>query len=196
MSAVESADSRPALRYGERRTALLAAAVRVGAEQGLRNLTYRAVAREAGVAHGLVAHHFGTRDVLLEEALQYSLAKSVPAISARPGSGDLDALFEGIVEMVQTLPHDLAFQYELILESRRRPELRPHVQSLYRTFEQALADELACGEMDFDQNFVHLVFAALDGLVFQQLSIADPERTDAALAHLRTLLALAGHRST
>ncbi|WP_416979825.1 TetR family transcriptional regulator [Streptomyces sp. T028] len=47
------------LGYGEGRDALLIAAVRVVARDGLRKLTYRAVAAEAGVTHGLVAHHFG-----------------------------------------------------------------------------------------------------------------------------------------
>lgn len=194
MSAADTEVSRVSPRYGEGRTALLAAAVRVGAEQGLRNLTYRSVAREAGVAHGLVAHHFGSRDALLEAALRYSLDNSVPSMSTRPGSGDLEALFGGIVDMVGSLPHDLAFQYELILESRRRPELRRHVESLYSAFEETLAAELEAGGLTSDPSFVHLIFAAVDGLVFQQLTIADPARTSAALGHLRTLLTLAGHR--
>src|SRR3712207_8439845 len=62
--------ARPAPGYGEGRRALLAAAVHVVATRGLRHLTYRSVAQEAGVAHGLVAHHFGTRDALLEAALE------------------------------------------------------------------------------------------------------------------------------
>ncbi|MDW6064630.1 TetR family transcriptional regulator [Streptomyces sp. FXJ1.4098] len=32
-----------------------------GGPGGLRRLTYRAVAEEAGVTHGLVVHHFGSR---------------------------------------------------------------------------------------------------------------------------------------
>ncbi|MGK4578743.1 TetR family transcriptional regulator [Kitasatospora sp. HPMI-4] len=50
------------LNYGEGREALLAAAVRVVARGGLRNLTYRAAAKEAGVTHGLVVHHFGAAE--------------------------------------------------------------------------------------------------------------------------------------
>ena len=120
--------------YGEGRQALLEAAVHVVATRGLRHLTYRSVAQQAGVAHGLVAHHFGTRDALLEAALEFSLDNSVGSISADPGSGDLDALFAGVVEMVQSNPDDQAFQYELILEARRRPELRPQVEQVYATY--------------------------------------------------------------
>ena len=180
--------ARPAPGYGEGRRALLAAAVHVVATRGLRNLTYRAVAQEAGVAHGLVAHHFGTRDALLQAALEFSLANSVGSISAAPGSGDLEALFAGVVEMVQANPDDQAFQYELILEARRRPELRPQVEEVYATYRQALSLELAAAGIPADDALVHLVFAAVDGLVFQQVCLDDPAAARAGVERLRDLL--------
>jgi TetR/AcrR family transcriptional regulator, regulator of biofilm formation and stress response len=174
--------------YGEGRRALLAAAVHVVATRGLRHLTYRAVAQEAGVAHGLVAHHFGTRDALLAAALEFSLGNSVGSISAEPGSGDLDALFSGVVEMVQANPDDQAFQYELILEARRRPELRPQVEQVYATYREALRTELEAGGIEADDALVHLVFAAVDGLVFQQVCLDDPGAARAGIQRLRALL--------
>lgn len=180
--------ARPAPGYGEGRRALLAAAVHVVATRGLRHLTYRSVAQEAGVAHGLVAHHFGTRDALLEAALEFSLGNSVGSISSEPGSGDLDALFAGVVEMVRAHPDDQAFQYELILEARRRPELRPQVEQVYATYREALRTELAAAGIAADDALVHLVFAAVDGLVFQQVCLEEPARTPAALECLRALL--------
>jgi AcrR family transcriptional regulator len=183
-----AADPRPAPGYGEGRRALLAAAVHVVATRGLRHLTYRAVAQEAGVAHGLVAHHFGTRDALLEAALEFSLANSVGSISTRPGSGDLDALFAGVVELVQANPDDQAFQYELMLEARRRPELRPHVEQVYRTYRRALRAELQAAGLDADDALVHVVFAAVDGMVFQQVCLEDAEAARAGVLRLRQLL--------
>lgn len=191
----ERASSRPSPRYGEGRTALLAAAVRVVANQGLRNLTYRAVAREAGVAHGLVAHHFGSRDVLLEAAMRFSLDRTITSVSSRPGSGDLEALFDGIADLAATDPDDLAFQYELILESRRRPELRPHVDTIYDSLTGAIHDELECAGLAPDEAMTHLVYAAADGLVFNQITHGSRERTDAAIAHLRELLESSVDRS-
>ncbi|MGY1813372.1 TetR/AcrR family transcriptional regulator [Blastococcus sp. SYSU D00820] len=179
---------RRAPGYGEGRRALLAAAVHVVATRGLRHLTYRAVAAEAGVAHGLVAHHFGTRDALLEAALEYSLANSVGSISEAPGSGDLSALFGGLAGLVDAQPDDQAFQYELILEARRRAELRPHVERVYATYWAALGDELAAAGIEPAEPLVHLVFAAVDGLVFQQVCLGRPEATRAALDSLRQLL--------
>jgi AcrR family transcriptional regulator len=166
----------------------LAAAVHVVATRGLRHLTYRSVAQEAGVAHGLVAHHFGTRDALLEAALEYSLDNSVESISAEPGSGDLDALFAGVVDMVQVNPDDQAFQYELILEARRRAELRPHVEKLYATYRAALRAELAAAGIAADDALVHLVFAAVDGLVFQQVCLGGSDAARDGLERLRGLL--------
>jgi AcrR family transcriptional regulator len=190
MTATETAamTARPAPGYGEGRQALLAAAVHVVGTRGLRHLTYRSVAQEAGVAHGLVAHHFGTRDALLQAALEFSLANSVGSISAQPGSGDLDALFEGVVEMVRANPDDQAFQYELILEARRRPELRPQVEQVYATYRQALKAELEAAGIDADDGLVHVVFAAMDGLVFQQVCLDHPEATRAGVQRLRDLL--------
>ena len=194
MTTVEAA-TRVTPRYGEGRRALLAAAVRVVASRGLRNLTYRAVSREAGVAHGLVAHHFGSRDALLEAALQFSLDNSVASISLRPATGDLDALFGGLVAMVEEIPDDQAFQFELILESRRRPELHPHVQAVYATYRAALREELECAGIVCDEALVHLVFAAVDGLVFQHISDVLPDRTADALEHLRGMLRALADRS-
>ena len=69
--------------YGTGREALLDAAVRVVARGGLRRLTYRAVAQEAGVTHGLVVHHFGSRDALIEEALAHAVRQSLSSSARR-----------------------------------------------------------------------------------------------------------------
>ncbi|SDC60480.1 transcriptional regulator, TetR family [Geodermatophilus telluris] len=180
--------ARSAPGYGEGRQALLAAAVHVVATRGLRHLTYRSVAQQANVAHGLVAHHFGTRDALLAAALEFSLANSVGSISTEPGSGDLDALFAGVVDMVRANPDDQAFQYELILEARRRPELRPQVEQVYATYREALRSELQAAGVEADDALVHLVFAAVDGLVFQQVCLDEPALTLPSLERLRDLL--------
>ena len=168
---------------------MLAAAIRVVADSGLRNLTYRAVAREAGVTHGLVTHHFGSREALIAEALQYSLDSSVPGITKDPGAGRIDILFDGLAALVTATPDLQAFQYELSLESRRSPALRPDVQELYRSYRDALRAELHDAGLDGDA-LVHLVFAALDGLVFQQVCEINEVSTDAALAELRRILVL------
>jgi AcrR family transcriptional regulator len=88
----EAGEDRQRIPYGEGREALLKAVVAVMARSGLRNVTYRAVAAEAGVTHGLVRHHFGSRDALIEQALHYSITQSIDTTVLESQSGDLGDL--------------------------------------------------------------------------------------------------------
>lgn len=177
--------------YGEGREALLEAAVRVVARGGLRKLTYRAVAQEAGVTHGLVVHHFGSRDALIEEAHAYAVRTSLSVSDVEPGTGRLDDFSAGLSRMVSADLDTQAFQYELLLESRRRPELRPQLRALYDEYLAATRRELSrMLPGGADPALTRLVFAALDGLVLQQLVLGGPEETDEAVERLRELLRL------
>ncbi|MEV0933179.1 TetR family transcriptional regulator [Streptomyces phaeochromogenes] len=199
----ESADTpdgrkpRRRMNYGEGREALLNAAVRVVAQGGLRKLTYRAVAQEAGTTHGLVVHHFGSRDALIEEALAHAIRTSLNTSALEPGTGKVADFSVGVSDMVTADPDIQAFQYELLLESRRRPELLPHLRALYDEYFDAGGRELARMLPDgAGRPLTRLVFAALDGLVLHQLVFGEPETTDAAIEELRGLLRLlvaAGH---
>ncbi|GAA3787619.1 TetR/AcrR family transcriptional regulator [Streptomyces phyllanthi] len=189
--APKSRQPRKRLHYGEGREALLNAAVRVVARGGLRKLTYRAVAEEAGVTHGLVVHHFGSRDALIEEALAHTIRTSLSISALEPGTGKVADFSTGLSEMVTADPGTQAFQYELLLESRRRPELLPQIRALYDEYFDATQRELSrMLPADADKALTRLVFAALDGLVLHQLVLGEPEVTDAALEQLRSLLRL------
>ncbi|MGW3497420.1 TetR/AcrR family transcriptional regulator [Streptomyces sp. NPDC001020] len=179
------------LHYGEGREALLNAAVRVVARGGLRKLTYRAVAEEAGVTHGLVVHHFGSRDALIEEALTHTIRTSLSTSALEPGTGKVADFSAGLAEMVTADPGTQAFQYELLLEARRRPELLPHLRVLYDEYFDATQRELTrMLPAGADRALARLVFAALDGLVLHQLVFGEPEVIDTALEELRSLLRL------
>ncbi|KUO13085.1 ABC-F family ATP-binding cassette domain-containing protein [Streptomyces sp. DSM 15324] len=78
---------------------------------------------------------------------------------------------------------DVIGQYELKLESGRRPELRHHVDLLYDAYRDAIREALAC--FDVSQEMTEIVFAALDGLVFHQVTSSAPDRTDESVAALR-----------
>ncbi|MGW5126443.1 TetR/AcrR family transcriptional regulator [Streptomyces sp. NPDC004069] len=175
--------------YGAGRDALLDAAVRVVARGGLRRLTYRAVAQEAGVTHGLVVHHFGSRDALIEEALAHAVRSSLNSSALEPGTGRVADFSAGLSDMVEADPDLQAFQYELLLEARRRPELMPHLRALYEEYFGATRRELSqMLDRPVDRGLYRLVFAALEGLVLHQLVFGEREVTEEALAHLRELL--------
>ena len=180
--------------HGEGREALLRATVHVVAREGLRGLTYRAVAEEAGVANTLVAHHFGTRDALLQAALEWAAEQSIgisllepahreprrPRRRARRTSCAEDAGMQ-------------AFQYELALEARRRPELLPAVERMYASYIEATRRELMrLGLDEPTDDLARAVFALLDGIALQQTLFGDDAATDRAVDRLRGLLRSAG----
>ncbi|CAL9624888.1 HTH-type transcriptional regulator BetI [Streptomyces sp. enrichment culture] len=182
-------DARPG--YGEGREALLAAAVRVVAHGGLRKLTYRSVAAEAGVSHGLVAHHFGSRDILIERALQWCVRRSLDTSSLVPASGKLEDFAGTLATFIAADPELQAFQYELKLESSRSPELRHHLDMLYDAYRTAVREALDC--FGISEDMVEIVFAALEGLVFHQTTSGNQRATEQGVEALRRLLAV--HRA-
>ncbi|MFE4002464.1 TetR/AcrR family transcriptional regulator [Nocardioides sp. YIM B13467] len=178
--------------YGGGREALLEATVRVVARAGLRKLTNRAVAEEAGVTHGLVGHHFGSRDALIEAAMRYVVERSVAESELESPTGSVDDFARGLVDLVAADPEIQAFQYELSLEARRRPELTRFIREqndAYRSAVRKALDGMGIGHVsDLDL----AVFATLDGLVFHQVTEDRPEDTEAGLTALRALLRAAG----
>jgi AcrR family transcriptional regulator len=167
----------------------LDAAIRVGARNGLRGLTIRSVAAEAGVTHGLVRHHFGSRGSLVAAALVHAGEKSLGTGDLEPGSGRPEDFSVHLQEMVAGDPDLQAFQFELALEARRSNELLPTVSSLYREYREAARRELVRMGLADDDALAHAVFAMCDGLVFQQVIFGADQATEPALRWLRTMLA-------
>jgi AcrR family transcriptional regulator len=163
--------------------------VRVVARGGLRKHTYRAVAEEAGVTHGLVVHHFGSRDALIQEAVTHAIRSSLNSSALDVGTGKPADFAAGLADMVEAGPELQAFQYELLLEARRTPELLPHLRSLYEEYFEASRRELSrMLPGPVGRGVSRLVFAALEGLVLHQLVFGEREVTEEALTELRCLL--------
>ena len=177
-------------RYGAGRAALLDAAIRVVAQAGLRGLTLRSVAAEAGVSHGLVRHHFGSRGALVEETLARSVEVAIAESAIEPGSGRIKDISPGLGSTVEDVREMLAFQYELLLEARRQPELMPHVVRMYDEYIAAIQRELERAGFPADPMIGRVFFAALDGLALQQVVFGHSERTRAGVALVQELFAV------
>lgn len=163
------ASKAPELPKG--RQAILNAVVKVVAQKGLRGLTFRSVAAEAGVSPTLAAHYFGTRDVLIEETLAWVAAYSVDSTHLELIASSQGDYEDALADSVANEPELHAFQIEMILEARRRPELQPHLASLYQTYLSALrigAERI--GLTDLPEPTYRAVFACLDGLILQYFS--------------------------
>ncbi len=93
----------------EKRRAILHAAVRVFAEKGYHGCRIADVARQAGVAYGLVYHYFRNKDELLESvfAEQWTIfINALQAISDGPGTApeQLAAMCRFAVDVFRTAP--------------------------------------------------------------------------------------------
>lgn len=174
--------------YGHGRRAILDATIDVVAERGLRGLTYRAVAEKAGVNNTLVAHHFGSRHGLLEAALAHATERTLERFEAAirasdPLSDDLISRFIGDDIPLQ------AFQFELLLESRRTPAMHDALARQYDIYIDAWQDLIGrTGGDREDRALARALFAATDGLVLQYLHVASAADVEAAMGRLRALL--------
>lgn len=155
----------------------------VVAQKGLRGLTYRAIAAEAGVSHALVTYFFPTREHLIEAAMQQAASRTVAATLV-PSRASLDIIRTAFPQSIAATRDMQLFQYELTVEACRQPELQQEAIALIETniaqvgrFLEALGIEASPGR-------VRLIYAAMDGLALQQLVYGDPTATDDALEAL------------
>lgn len=121
---------RPAAPTG-RRAELLAAAVDVVSESGLRGLTHRAVDRRAGLPEGTCSAYLRTRVALLVALAEHvggTLERRVEELGDELAdcAGDADALSAAVTDLTVGWVREPALvraQAELSLEAARQPDL-------------------------------------------------------------------------
>ena len=178
-----------ATKYGTGKDALLRAVVVVVSEKGLRGLTFRSVAECAGVNNSLVAHHFGTRDALIAAALEWASDRSISASKLREAVTAGQSFTDSLLDLLLKDPELQIFQYEMILESRRRPELRAGVLALYESYIEALTEGHDASGASYNSRVVaRMLFATLDGLVLQYLSGVERQLIQASLEEVHGVL--------
>jgi TetR/AcrR family transcriptional regulator, fatty acid metabolism regulator protein len=109
----------------EKRRAILHAAVGVFAEKGYHGCRVADVARDAGVAYGLVYHYFRNKDELLESVFAEQWAILLTALRAiQQGTGTAAEKIAGVISFVldvfKTAPTAVRV---LILEVARTPKV-------------------------------------------------------------------------
>lgn len=168
------------------------ATVRVVARKGLRGLTYREVAAEAGVTYGLVSHHFGSRDVLVQETLKHVFRESLALSFLQRRPEGLEDFGRGLADAVAAAEDQHLYEYEMGLEARRRPEMLMELRAVYDEYVTLVERQLRAMGVERERVFARVIFAALDGLVLQQIFFGRPEETEAGIAELRSVLRLLG----
>ncbi len=170
----------------ERRDVLADAAIAVLAEAGMRGLTHRAVDAAAGLAEGTSSYYFRTRAALLQACVDRLAAQTLAEVPRGGGGpGTVEGLVDASVAIVgRWLTADrarLLARWELALESTRRPELGTALRTAGGRIRERVAATLhGLGIADPERRADDLV-ACLDGLAFDQLAGAGPDRDGSAL---------------
>jgi AcrR family transcriptional regulator len=165
------------------------ALVRIVARDGLDGVTFRSVAAEAGVTHGLASYHFGTRDTMIVEALTRAVRGAIEQTKLGTSVDAIEEFAADVPAHMANDPEDAVFQFHLALEAQRRPELLDQVRATYDSYIAEVGATLERLGLASDAPLARLTWAAIDGLSLQQLLYRDPAATAEALDRLREILA-------
>lgn len=169
------------------RDRLLDAAIDIAGETGVQAVTYRAVAARVGMAHGLVRHHFGTREQLLIEAFRRAATQDSDEVGLEANS--IDEFASNLVPTLNTSRKRQLLQYDETTQAVRGNLPIENVRGLYRRYAAQVRNTLDnAGVPDPDGSISELVFSALDGLVMQHMVFSDDARTSQLLEQLREVL--------
>jgi AcrR family transcriptional regulator len=173
--------------HGALREALLTAAEKLLRQKGLRALTLRAIAREAGVSHGAPAHHFADLSALLSDLAAVGFLRLVEqmkaALDARGGEVRFPAA-RAYVAFATANPALFSLMFREERLDARRPSLRDARASAVAMLSHVLnvpaknPTQREVGEMAAGWSLAHgFAVLAIDGRLAPLLRAA-PEGTD------------------
>jgi AcrR family transcriptional regulator len=192
-----------AARADETRAEILEAAVRAFADRGFEGASTREIAAAAGVHHGLIRHHFGSKARLWQAAVDRAfgtMQADLEALIAEPDASDR----ERVARIIRTHVHFVAGHPEFVRlmfqEGKRRgPRTRwiadRHVKPLYDAVGAVLARAQRAGALprDFPAAHFFYVLAGAVGAIFHQaeecrrVAGIDPFDADAVREHARVV---------
>ncbi|WP_103354524.1 TetR/AcrR family transcriptional regulator [Amycolatopsis sp. CA-128772] len=171
-------------RRDQAEAALLTAAAELVVEQGVRSLTLARVGERAGYSRGIVTHHFGGKQALVERLARATQAGFVPGLEDVPPG--LDRLLRLIGGYLGELGRIGVFtQAFLVLwaEAATQPELAPIFRERDAAFRADLREDveagIADGTVDPDvraDEVATAVVGQLRGIALQRL--LDPASVD------------------
>lgn len=171
----------------ERRAALIDAALRVTAREGIARATTRAVVAEAGMSLASFHYAFDSRDELIDELIRTVVARELQAVvpDLEPGIGLRDLVERGLVRYLEHLradPEHEQAMLELTQYALRSPERRPLAIGQYARY-----TELATGTLNLAaahtgavwrvpvEQVAHVLVAFTDGLTLTWLVDRDDD---------------------
>lgn len=171
-------------RRDQAEAALLTAAAELVVEQGVRSLTLARVGERAGYSRGIVTHHFGGKQALVERLARATQAGFVPGLEdVPPGLDRLLRLIDGYLgELGRIGVFNQAFLL-LWAEAATQPDLAPIFRERDAAFRADLREDveagIADGKIDADASADEVATAVvgqLRGIALQRL--LDPGSVD------------------
>lgn len=173
-----------------RQEAIVRAAFRQIAEAGFEGLRLQRIARDAGIDHSTLYHHFPGKREIVAAVAEYAIGRfaSAPPEGAGPVAA-LRAHLGHLRELLVRSPEVFVVTAELDLRARRDPVVREVVEQHEANWRRSLRELLAAGAAEGGwsrrvevEGAVELLIAAVKGVQLR------PETAGAALAQLEALL--------
>ena len=164
------------MQPGDRRQAIVDAAVAVAVRKGLAATTARDVAAEMGTSSGLIHHYFDSMDDVLAAAFELVAAADLDrTVAAMAGEANPAGKLRAFFATYAPAENDRAYQLWLDAwsEASRRPALRETSLRLNEAWQQALAKVMSDGAVpgslaaEDPDGAAWRVISLLDGLVLQ-----------------------------
>lgn len=177
--------------YGEGRSVIIRAAIRLVAREGLPRLSFRALAAEAGLSAGAVRHSFPTIDDLLAGVLDAVLDESLAALAEAETVPDV---FEKMLEAIGSDAARAAFEVKVMTEASHRPELMVLAERYYAGFAEYMTSFLRAHSLPADAATVEALIAFADGMNYQIVIFGEShkERMRLQIAGLEKMLGAMG----
>ncbi|QDL97411.1 TetR family transcriptional regulator [Rhodopseudomonas palustris] len=167
----------------EREREVMEATLRLIGRSGLKAVTHRAVAAEVGMSLGAITHRFGTRDLLVDAALNFALMREVArlralALKLQSDALDLESWIDALVgwyakELDAEAEIHIAC-YEAFLAAARDDRYRPIVAEWQQTWQRSAELALAAAGSRTPRLHAEIFVSVLVGTVLGQL--ATPRR--------------------
>jgi DNA-binding transcriptional regulator YbjK len=163
-------------RGERRRSAILAAALRVIAERGVAATTHRAVAEVAGVPTSTTTYYFKSLDELLDEALLLFVREEAERL--RAVAAQLEGQAVAPAEVARVLVAELragrseedVAQFELYLEASRRPSLREAARASLDLYAEIAESALRAAGSPRPEEGARVFVALMDGLGMHRIA--------------------------
>jgi AcrR family transcriptional regulator len=179
-------------RPDDRRTQIVAAALRLVARDGAALVTTRKIAREAHVNLATIHYVFGSKDILLLEVLVEVTGLMIAALGKPvPASLGLRAVLAGawqaLLALVDREPQLPLVRCELQLYLHRHPELAQAARAQRRRYLAALVSlhDGICAEEESDdcKIIAELMASVVDGLAIQRAGLDSGETLQQTCDH-------------